>query len=756
VLAGTGNDEVTFGGNLSQAFNIDGGGGNETFVIGFQTKAQFGAPVTIRGGPGDDTYQWTRGSNNWYQGLVDLFSYDVVLDGGTGYNTLAIDETTRAAAGYLVYPDRFYATDGAVFPVGFDIDYDNMLAMSLSAGGGTTNVGVYGTSSDIDVGNQISMALGGGADNVYLYPHDAQGNLTINGNVGIGGGPGTDNLYVDDSASSTPAAYAFANPFGAGTQNITGVGSGGFGIGSDFEAITMTGSAGNDVYNINSYKSGMALTINGGLGDDECNFGNGDVAANITSIASFLFNGEQGIDTFNLRNANPANGFTYTAAANTTLQVFRFFPSSYNLSLDYHNTEQKAVYAGPAVDVMNITSFASGELSFHGAGGDDALNLPSSSDLLGQRVNFFGGAGDANRINQISNSKTAPSILHVAQNAIGAFPGDSFFAPGGSVFVDSVQVINLRMGSGADTAYVQPDAVAVISIFGADPLNGPGVRDTLNLALALAANYVLNGTPASGNVTSSNLKTLSYSGFEAGPNIDAVAPVVAAANIDVNGAAGAAPAPGRPPAAPGAPLPSGPSLDIQFSEDVALLRGTASIRLTNLTNGQTVPEAYLNMTYDRATHSARFTFPGYPSGILPDGNYRGMLLAGSTDDLFGNALSADAPFDFFVLAADANRDRKIDFGDLVTLAQNYGTAGKTFSQGNFNYDPAGNIDFQDLVLLAQRYGTTLAPPPAAAPMTSDVRVVSARGESNDRLFNAAPPVRKPALPAKPKKLARNK
>ncbi|MBI2827075.1 MAG: hypothetical protein HYX69_20585 [Planctomycetia bacterium] len=624
-LGGSGNDQIRMSGNLAQGINVDAGLGNDTIVVGYSSQAQFFGNVTINGAAGNDNISWNRASNNWYELIFGPVKYDVTIDGGTGYNTLAIDETTRSAAGYYLYADRFYATDGAVFPEGFDINYDNMQAMSLSAGSGTTNVGVYGTSSDIDVGNQISIALGGGNDNVYLYPHDAQGNLTINGNVGIGGGAGTDSLFVVDSASPVPAAYAFANPFGAGTQNITGVGSGGFGIASDFEAITMTGSAGDDVYNINSYKSGMGLTINGGLGDDLCNFGNGDVAANVTSIASFLFNGEQGIDTFNLRNANPANSFTYTAAANTTLQVSRTFPTSYFVSLEYYNTEQKAVYAGPAVDIMNITSFASGEFSFHGAGGDDALNLPTSSDLLGRRVNFFGDAGTANRINQVTNSKTAPSTLHVSQNTIGAFAGDNFFAPGGSVFFDSVQIIGLRMGSGADTAYMQPDAVAAISIVGGNPTAAPG--DTLNLALATAQNYVVNGSPASGNVTSDNLKTLTYSGFETGPNVDAVAPFIVAQSYDDSGLV--------------------PTIFVEFSEDVSSALTVDFLELINTTTAQQVPPGLMAVTYDAGTNTASFTFPGYTDGILPAGDYTAKIYGTLTDSV-GNPMGVETPFGFTV------------------------------------------------------------------------------------------------------------
>ena len=50
----------------------------------------------------------------------------------------------------------------------------------------------------------------------------------------------------------------------------------------------------------------------------------------------------------------------------------------------------------------------------------------------------------------------------------------------------------------------------------------------------------------------------------------------------------------------------------------------------------------------------------------------------------------------------------------MIVAQNYGaTGGTTFVKGDFNYD--GKVDFQDLVAMAQNYGTALpSPAPVAA------------------------------------------
>lgn len=110
---------------------------------------------------------------------------------------------------------------------------------------------------------------------------------------------------------------------------------------------------------------------------------------------------------------------------------------------------------------------------------------------------------------------------------------------------------------------------------------------------------------------------------------------------------------------------------------------------------------------------------------LPDGNWTVQLLATGFADAAGNPLTDDPSQAFYVLAGDANRDRIVDFSDLLIAAQNYGRTGRTFSQGNFNYDSSGRVNFDDLLLLAQRYGRYLAP--AASPMTA----LSQRGRRAD-------------------------
>jgi hypothetical protein len=125
------------------------------------------------------------------------------------------------------------------------------------------------------------------------------------------------------------------------------------------------------------------------------------------------------------------------------------------------------------------------------------------------------------------------------------------------------------------------------------------------------------------------------------------------------------------------------------------------------------------------------------------------LLAGGVSDAAGN-LSAAATFDFFVLAADANRDRSVNFDDLVILAQNYGGTGKTFSTGDFNDD--GSVGFDDLVMLAQRYGTTLPSTATATAPAGESELASATQPRRTFVFQVEAPVRRPVAPASLKRI----
>lgn len=143
---------------------------------------------------------------------------------------------------------------------------------------------------------------------------------------------------------------------------------------------------------------------------------------------------------------------------------------------------------------------------------------------------------------------------------------------------------------------------------------------------------------------------------------------------------------------------------ISLSEDVGGSFSASDVVLSNLTTGELVPQTAYSATYDADTKSIWLA----PSSPLPDGRYAVGIAAGALQDASGNPIAAYAA-SFTMLRGDANNDAKVDFSDLVLLAQSYGTSGKTFSQGNFDYDGEGNVNFDDLVLLARNYSKDWSP-----------------------------------------------
>jgi hypothetical protein len=133
------------------------------------------------------------------------------------------------------------------------------------------------------------------------------------------------------------------------------------------------------------------------------------------------------------------------------------------------------------------------------------------------------------------------------------------------------------------------------------------------------------------------------------------------------------------------------------------------LTLVNLTTGQAVPASAMDVSYDLVTRTATWTFPGFPAGVLPDGNYRATV-----DPAAGGIGGPAGPltFDFFVLTGDLNRNRAVDGTDFAILARNFGRSGAAPGEGDLNGD--GRVDGGDFALLAGKFGKGLPPPSAAA------------------------------------------
>lgn len=154
-------------------------------------------------------------------------------------------------------------------------------------------------------------------------------------------------------------------------------------------------------------------------------------------------------------------------------------------------------------------------------------------------------------------------------------------------------------------------------------------------------------------------------------------------------------------------------LVVRFTENILSSLAVSDIQVQPRAGGSDLlPNSF---TWDSGANAATFTF----SPHLPDGNYQLRIAAGAISDAAGNALAEYLWQDpgFFVLGGDANRDRKTTTLDFNLLAGNFGQSGKTFSQGNLDYDGAGLVDSVDFAVFVGNYGLTL-PAPAASVFTA--------------------------------------
>jgi hypothetical protein len=163
---------------------------------------------------------------------------------------------------------------------------------------------------------------------------------------------------------------------------------------------------------------------------------------------------------------------------------------------------------------------------------------------------------------------------------------------------------------------------------------------------------------------------------------------------------------------------SGPTVKFVFPRAMATSTMAASdltVRIVQSDGSLGGTVSAVAYSYDSATFTVSFALPASTA----DNNYRATLPANSVTDSNGGPLSADSSLDFFILAGDANRDRKVDISDLLILANNYGGVSKVFGQGDFNYDT--KVDNADLAILSANWQRSLTPPPAALPVSAPRR-----------------------------------
>lgn len=143
---------------------------------------------------------------------------------------------------------------------------------------------------------------------------------------------------------------------------------------------------------------------------------------------------------------------------------------------------------------------------------------------------------------------------------------------------------------------------------------------------------------------------------------------------------------------------------LQFTFNEEVLIDTTDLTLVNNTTGQTVPAASIAMSYNSATNTATYTFPGFAGGVLPSGNYTASLSTSGVTDLASNPLQANGnqTLSFSWLRGDVDQSGAIDAADIDMLYASFG------ANANPRFDLSGNgtVNQQDVdVLVTSILGT---------------------------------------------------
>ena len=366
---------TTTGGNLFNGggvtnFTINGGSMGSTYSV-FQ--GQPGVSLILNGGAGNDSFNFDNAT-----------TWNAIVYGNGGLNNLTVDDTAGSSAPYRTdirdqSLTHFYGT--ASSPTSYAIGYNNIGSATYDGAPTTNQLNVFSTSSDIAAGYQWVAVMNTGNDTINIYPHNtATGGANLLGGIGIIGGGGTDTVNFDDSVTPIGVTYRFYNPYGSSTADIAGLGGALVGVANDVENIAVLGSPMNDEFEVDSFQSGSAVTLNGNGGNDTCDITpvSKDISANITTNSPLTFIGGAGTDALNVYNNNSTVAWSYSQTVASVASV----KSGYSLTIPNSGVEAYSISAGSGADGFLIGSPAGSVTTVAGGGGLNLVTTLSGGNVL--------------------------------------------------------------------------------------------------------------------------------------------------------------------------------------------------------------------------------------------------------------------------------------------------------------------------------------------------------------------------------------
>ena len=694
----------------------------------------------------------------------------VAISGGTGSNTLELDDSAGTQAVYTIDRDQFNLDSALRAHTGY-INFTEFDTLDLTGSPQSDTFNVSRILTDTHL-----MVAGGNGDDQFVVGNQ---NLDLDGfstNTSLFGGQGNDSILFDDSGGGFNRTVAEDYTFSsllftkAGVLAITYTTF----ESQELDASTVVQNNLNILETVNLNVAPIPTTIVGGM-TRNCliNVGTGDLGffAPIT-----LTMGGACSAAVNDQTSTANTGYTLSSGLLTTTT---------GRTIHFSGGGGITLNASAGLNIINVTSSGTSQpFIVNCNNGDDTVNAGSGNLDVDFQSNLTVNGGGGSDLLVLNN--TTDNTLESQSLDAGVFTDGRTFSyagveslnlnsgsGGGTVNVNTVSVFTVLVGgSGVDTYNVgtgnlDTTLLADININGGDFItlddhNATAAPDTYNfdssnsfhkntaghvVSMSNGARGVLlcnsggntinvnqDGSPLSifGNAGSDTLNiTGSFIGnfkpnvtFDGGTGLDTINTITTASNTAMCTLAANYQDLSTVSVNAGATLvvPSRSVADIQVSfsltgvVDLAggalIYRGAASQISTFATR---VKNGYSNGTWTGTTGAS---INSSLAALTPAVNAVGYATSQQLFSTFpatfaGVSINANDLLVRYTLAADASLNKTVNALDFNALATNFGSITANWYQGDFNYD--GRVNTADFTALALNFSANLA---SAAPLAA--------------------------------------
>jgi hypothetical protein len=352
-----------------ESIDLRGNGGVNTMTVQLGSFAQ-GMSVTVGGGGGDDTI------TNFVGGLVSLLQGNVTLQGGTGTDTIILDDTAGSIA------DKYTLTSNT---------------LQIKSPAATSGLITYATETlDLttsDITSTIAIESTEAGTSYLIHAQDGNDTFeiggpaldvsSIQGPVSVFGQAGADRINYNDDNNTLSSSYTLskASLFRTGTANIDPDG---------IETAVVNAGDGADTVTVSQTFASAIMSVKGNGGDDTFIVADGVWDGAIQDGVDAT--GGAGTDTILINDSNDTGLDNYTVDSDVTTK------STGGGAIHYHTMEEYRLDGNVDANIITVNSTFDGDFRIRGNGGDDQIDV--IDNFAGRYVRVDGNAGlDIVRVN---------------------------------------------------------------------------------------------------------------------------------------------------------------------------------------------------------------------------------------------------------------------------------------------------------------------------------------------------------------------